>query len=206
MITIKEIAIIAVLLAASSASYARPVDLGFAANSTPYERFMQPVKQVLADLDGRESDFTRVRRLLKIGRSFRYSFSEPYIAASPERTAALRAGDCKAKSLWLIDQLNDQSVRYVIGKARINSAMSHAWVMWNDGSLWWILDPTNKREPVRADRVSSDEYVALYSYGKDGAHLHRRYGTMVLKRDRNREAIADVSSRSKGWRAAFGSR
>ena len=191
---------LALQFAAATTSFARPVDLGFAIRATPYEPFMKPVKQVLADLDGRESDFTRVRRLLQIGRGFRYSFTEPYVAASPKRTAALRAGDCKAKSLWLIDQLNDQSVRYVIGKARVNSPMSHAWVMWNDGSSWWILDPTNKREPIRADQVSNREYVAIYSYGKDGARLHRGHDAAVSKRDRSRDFIADALSRNSELR------
>jgi hypothetical protein len=196
---IKNTVFVILFFASFGASFARPVDLGFAASATPYEQFMKPVKDVLSDLDGREYDFNRIRKLLKIGRSFRYSFTEPYVAALPERTAALRSGDCKAKSLWLIDQLNDRSVRFVIGKVRMNSPMSHAWVMWNDGSLWWILDPTNKREPIRADRVSSGEYVPFYSYGKDGARLHRGFGP-VAARSANLpwETVADSDTRRGG--------
>lgn len=180
---------------------ARPVDLGRSARSTPYEAYMSPVKQVLHELDGRESDFNRVRQLLRIGHSFQYSFTEPYVAASPERTAATRRGDCKAKSLWLIDALNDSSVRYVIGKATANSSISHAWVMWNDGRRWWILDPTNRSNPIPADRVSPREYIPLYSYSKDGAHLHT--GTAVLtasNRSERREPVAATGeNRSRRW-------
>jgi transglutaminase-like putative cysteine protease len=162
----------ALCFASLAVADAKPVDLGRKTGSTPYEAYMAPVKRVLNEVNGRENDMDRVRKLLKIGRSFRYSFTEPYIAASPERTAATRRGDCKAKSLWLIDALNDSSARYVIGKARIDSKISHAWVMWNDGERWWILDPTNMHRPIAANRTSPYEYIPLYSYSKVGAHRH----------------------------------
>jgi transglutaminase-like putative cysteine protease len=133
---------------------------------------MRPVKQVLSSLNGNGTSMDRVKGLLREGKSFRYSFTEPYVAASPSVTAKTRSGDCKAKSLWLCNELGDRSVRYVIGKARSTSKISHAWVMWNDGNRWWILDPTNSSRPIAADSTSRTEYIPLYSYDRNGCYRH----------------------------------
>jgi hypothetical protein len=147
------------------------VDLG-SAGHTPYDRFMSPVKQVLGSLDKEGASMEQVQKLMRIGRGFRYSYTDPYNPARPEVTAATRAGDCKAKSLWLCDQLGDASVRYVIGKAKRSAKISHAWVMWQHEGRWWILDCTNTSKPIPADRVSSNEYIPLYSYDRSGSYRH----------------------------------
>jgi hypothetical protein len=165
---------------------AAPLDLGLPAGYTPYDRYMNPVKSVLTHLETSQPTLDRVRMLMREGRSFRYSFTDPYTAATPNVTAVTRAGDCKAKSLWLADQLNDRSVRFVIGKARSSSRMSHAWLMWEHDSRWWILDCTNLREPIPADRVSANEYIPFYSFAKNGTYRHR--ATQML--------VADVAARS----------
>src|SRR5579862_8148570 len=93
---------------------ATPIDLG-SAGSTPYDRYMAPVKQVLTHLPSNESaSMERVRQLMREGRGFRYAYTDPYTAAFPVQTAQTRSGDCKAKALWLCDQLHDASVRFVI--------------------------------------------------------------------------------------------
>lgn len=148
------------------------LDLGVQSRSTPYDRYMNPVKQVLSKVHGEETDMRRARDLMRIGRSFRYSFTTPYTASLPQVTAARRAGDCKDKALWLINELNDDSVRFVIGKARANSTISHAWVLWKCNGRWWILDPTNRRDPIAADHVSNRSYIPEYSYSKNGVFHH----------------------------------
>ena len=159
------------LLFAQSAAFAG-VDLGTPAGYTPYDRYMSSVKQVLGTLRSQTTDLKRVQSLLTVGRNFRYSFTDPYTAALPSVTARTQTGDCKAKSLWLMDQLGDSHARYVIGKARATSKISHAWVMWNDGSTWWILDPTNASRPIAADSTSRSEYIPLYSWAKNGSYRH----------------------------------
>ena len=159
------------LLLAKTAALAG-IDLGTPAGYTPYDRYMSPVKQVIGTLKGQTTDFKRVQSLLNEGRSFRYSFTDPYLAALPAETARTHTGDCKAKSLWLIDQLGDSNLRYVIGKARATSKISHAWVMWNDGSAWWILDPTNASKPIAAESTSQSEYIPQYSWSKSGSYRH----------------------------------
>jgi hypothetical protein len=162
---------LASFLLATAASFAA-VDLGSPAGYTPYDRYMSPVKKVLGTLQGQSTDMKRVQELLRVGRGFRYSFTDPYTAALPSVTAQTHAGDCKAKSLWLVDQLGDANVRYVIGRARATSKISHAWVMWNDGRSWWILDPTNTARPIAAEAVSRREYIPLYSWAKNGSYRH----------------------------------
>ena len=154
------------------------VDLGSPASGTPYDPYMTPVRQVLTHLGKTDEPMDRVRQLMHTGRAFRYSFTSPYVAATPEQTAATRAGDCKAKALWLADQLNDDSVRFVIGKARRTSQMSHAWLLWNHENRWYILDCTNNWEPVPADRVSSSQYIPFYSFAKNGEYRHQ--ATQIL--------------------------
>ncbi len=148
------------------------VDLGTPSSSTPYEPYMRPVRQVLGSLHGEKASMEKVKQYLRVSYGFRYSFTEPYVAALPEVTAKTRTGDCKAKSLWLVSQMQDRNVRYVIGKARSTSKISHAWVMWNDGQHWWILDPTNTSQPISAERTGRNEYIPLYSYEPGCAFLH----------------------------------
>ncbi len=170
MNTKAALASLALLLNSLAASAG--VDLGSPASGSPYEAYMRPVKQVLGSLETRKAGLDEVKKLMKQGRAFRYSFTEPYVAALPEVTARTRSGDCKAKSLWLCDQLDDRSARFVIGKATLRSKISHAWVMWNDGKQWWILDPTNTSRPIPADSVSKDEYIPFYSYDGRGCYRH----------------------------------
>jgi len=149
------------------------LDLGFPASNTPYDPYMTPVKQVLTHLTNADDSMDQVRHLMHQGRSFRYSFTSPYVAATPDVTAATRSGDCKAKALWLANQLNDQNIRFVIGKARRTSQMSHAWLLWQHANRWWILDCTNNWDPIPADRVSSSQYIPYYSFAKNMEFRHR---------------------------------
>lgn len=168
------------------------VDLGSTISRTPYEAYMSPVKQVLGSLDGAAPTMDRVAALMRQGRSFRYAHTDPYNAAMPAETAKRHVGDCKDKALWLCDQLNDPSARFVIGKMKRGSRISHAWVMWQGEGRWWILDCTMNFSPIPADRVSPDSYVPLYSYGKGLAFRHT--GTSSL--------VASVASKSKAPVAA----
>ncbi len=153
---------------------AASIDLGTNASFTPYDRYMGPVKQVLAHINGTSPTMDKVRQLMSQGRNFRYSFTNPYTAATPEETAATRSGDCKAKSLWLASQLNDPSIRFVIGRARSSSKISHAWLMWKSEGRWFILDCTNTSMPIAADRINPEkEYIPLYSYSKQGSFRHQ---------------------------------
>jgi hypothetical protein len=126
--------------------------------------YARPIRLVLETLPGERPSMERVRHLLETVHGFRYTFADPYRAALPDVTDRILSGDCKAKSLWLIDRMGDRHVRYVIGKIHRSSELHHAWVQWHDGSRWWILDPTNTSTPIAAEMASPEQYVALYSY------------------------------------------
>lgn len=143
------------------------------AGYTPYDRYSGTVQTVIARLDQRSTTMDRTRDLMSVAHGFRYRSSDPYLATLPETTAATRSGDCKAKSLWLYDQLGDPSALYVIGKTFKGAKSNHAWIYWRSDSRWWILDPTNRSTPVPADSLPRDRYVPYYSFGKQGAFRHR---------------------------------
>ena len=114
----------------------------------------------------------KANALMSEGRSFRYAHTDPYNPAPPQQTAARKVGDCKDKALWLCDQLQDPSARFVIGKMKRNARISHAWVMWQHEGRWWILDCTMNSAPIAADKVGNDDYVPLYSYTKGAEFRH----------------------------------
>ena len=148
------------------------VDLGSTVGRTPYEAYMSPVKQVFSSLNGNAPDLVRVAALMRQGRGFRYAHSDPFNPALPSETAAHRVGDCKDKALWLCDQLQDPSARFVIGKMKRGNRISHAWVMWQGVGRWWILDCTMNASAIPADSVGPDDYVPLYSYSKNTPFRH----------------------------------
>ncbi len=168
------------------------VDFGAPTPSTPYDPYLSPVKHVLTHLGANEPSMQRVRELMHVGRGFRYSFTTPYTAATPEVTAATHAGDCKAKALWLAAQLNDSAVRFVIGKARSSSRVSHAWLLWQqDAGHSWILDCTNTSEPILAERINSNrEYIPIYSFDKRGSYRH---GQVAYASNSNRAPVAQAA-------------
>jgi hypothetical protein len=179
----KTLLAVVLLLSSHFLALARTdVDLGSQTSNTPYDPYMTPVRQVLTHLTAeQQAPMDRVRQLMHTGRAFRYSFTSPYVAATPDVTAATRSGDCKAKALWLADQLHDDSVRFVIGKARLSSRMSHAWLLWQHDSRWYILDCTNNWDPIPADRISTREYIPYYSFAKTGEYRHK--ATQILMAD-----------------------
>jgi len=180
------------LLSFAAASFAVTVDLGSASSNTPYDRYISPVKSVLNRLDGGRPDLNRVSQLMHEGRSFRYIFTNPYVASAPEVTASRHSGDCKDKALWLARQLNDPSVRFVIGKARSTSKISHAWLLWENNSRWYILDCTNLREPLPVDQVSAHEYIPYYSFTRSGTYRHAATQIMTAERvaDKGKTPVA----------------
>jgi hypothetical protein len=131
------------------------------------------VRAVINNLDVHPGNMALAAQLMKEGRRFKYCVCDPYRADPPALTEARRAGDCKSKALWLYDSLGDSNALFVIGKAQKRARNSHAWVYWRNDERWWILDCTERNEPIAAESVSSDRYVPYYSYGKGGAYRHK---------------------------------
>jgi hypothetical protein len=123
-------------------------------------------------MHGEEATLERVNALMWQGRGFRYKRTDPYAPAPPETTASRRAGDCKDKALWLLSQLHDQNVRFVIGKLDRRSHISHAWLVWEHDGREWILDCAQFSHAIPADRFRPGEYMPLYSYSRGSAYRH----------------------------------
>ena len=71
-----------------------------------------------------------------------------------------------------MEQLQDQDVRYVIGKLDRGARRSHAWLLWRHGGQWWLLDCTMHDHAIPADRVGPNEYVPSYSISKNSVYRH----------------------------------
>jgi hypothetical protein len=168
------------------------VDLGTSIDHTPYDRYMTPVKEVLSSMHGEAAGMDKVQSAMREGRAFHYAHTEPYLPAMPQETAARHTGDCKDKALWLMDQLQDPSARFVIGKMTRGAKLSHAWVMWQHEGKWWILDCTMLNKPIPADKVGANEYVPLYSYSRGSAYRHSDKADMTV----------DVAGKAKNHIAA----
>ncbi len=140
--------------------------------STPYDRYFGSVRAVLTALESNPAGMARACHLMKVGYRFQYVTRDPYRPDPPKLTETQRRGDCKSKALWLFDNLADPGALFVIGKVEKNSRTSHAWVYWRNGGRWWILDCTDRPDPIAADSVSRDRYVPYYSFGKHGAYRH----------------------------------
>jgi hypothetical protein len=177
----KNFIALAALFLAAQFSASAAVDLGTPAAATPYDRFLTPVKQVLNSMHSDGATLDRVNALMREGRAFRYAHTEPYVPATPQETAARHCGDCKDKALWLMDQLKDQNVRFVIGKLERGSHVSHAWLLWEHEGQWWILDCTMLNHAIPADRAGANEYVPLYSYSKNSAFRHTDKAGLVAE-------------------------
>jgi hypothetical protein len=141
-------------------------------SSTPYDRYFGSVRSVIASLEPHGTNMARACHLMKVGHSFEYVSRDPYKPDPPKLTEVQHSGDCKSKALWLYDNLADAGALFVIGKAEKSLRTSHAWVYWRCDGRWWILDCTDRADPIAADTVSADRYVPYYSFGKLGTYRH----------------------------------
>jgi len=153
---------------------AAELDLGSTTSRTPYDSYLAPMWQVFRRLGGAEPDRAAVEQLIHESRRFRYAYKkrQPYVPQTPEQTETTKCGDCKAKSLWLAAKMKSRKVRFVIGKAKVGDAASHAWLMWDGPEGWLILDATRYSRPLVPERLSPSEFVPTYSYAPGGKYAH----------------------------------
>jgi hypothetical protein len=141
--------------------------------STPYDRYFNSVRSVIANLEPHSAtSMVKACHLMKVGHSFQYISRDPYRPDPPKLTEMQHSGDCKSKALWLYDNLADSGALFVIGKAEKSLSTSHAWVYWRSSGRWWILDCTDRADPIAADTVAPGRYVPYYSFGKFGTYRH----------------------------------
>ena len=139
---------------------------------TPYDRYFGSVRSVIAGLENHGTTMGTACHLMKVAHSFAYVSRDPYRPDPPKLTEVQHSGDCKSKALWLYDNLADPHALFVIGKAEKYLRTCHAWVYWRYEGRWWILDCTDRADPIAADSVSPDRYIPYYSFGKMGTYRH----------------------------------
>lgn len=162
------------MLLAGVLAQGAPLDLGSPTSRTPYDQYLGPMWDVLRKLGGGQPDVNVVEQLVREGRAFRYVYKkdQPYVPQTPAETEATKAGDCKAKALWLASKMDSRNVRFVIGKASAERSVSHAWLIWNGPQGWLILDATMFSKPLDPDRLSPTDYVPRFSYAPSGKYEH----------------------------------
>lgn len=155
-----------------AATVAIAQDFGKPTSATPYDRYLGPVRTTMHELGGNHPPMNLVEQYVRTGKSFRYCMKDPYVPQTPAETEATHAGDCKAKSLWVAHKMDDQTLRFVVGRARAESGMLHAWLLWKDATGWWILDATKFNEPLELSRIGPQEFISYYSYTAHGEFVH----------------------------------
>ncbi|MFA6338648.1 MAG: hypothetical protein WCW87_01135 [Candidatus Paceibacterota bacterium] len=127
------------------------VFLGSFAFCNPYDPYMGNARKVIKSVNGAAPSWDKIVSLTRQAYKIRYSFDpkiNPYTPQSPQETERLQSGDCKAKSLWLIQKLNYPGAKFCIGKmTRSSPGMSHAWVEIQYNGRKVVLDPTNYPDP-----------------------------------------------------------
>lgn len=165
------ILVLVLALCSAASAGAGEINLGSPTGRTPYDSYLGPMWSVLRNCSGGNPTPEEVAQLVRQSNGFRYFYdkSNPYVPQTPAQTEATHAGDCKAKSLWVADKMKSRSIRFVVGKSRLSSPMSHAWLIWQGPQGWLILDPTNNSRPLSPERISSSELVPTYSYSAGGS-------------------------------------
>src|SRR3954466_13569267 len=170
------VAVLTLLCAGSSLAPAQ--DLGRSVGSTPYDKYFGRIREILAALGGNSPSMDLVNELVKTGRGFRYCMKDPYTPQTPQETESSRSGDCKAKSLWVAYKMDDHSVRFVVGRLKSVSGMSHAWLLWKGPAGWLVLDATMYSRPLDVARLGPQEFIPLYSYTAGGKYVHGAVGAL----------------------------
>jgi len=165
----KTLFAIAILI---SGGLALAQDLGKPTSKTPFDAYLGPMRSVLSSLGSNHPELPEVEGYVKTGRAFRYYMKDPLVPQTPQETESSRAGDCKAKSLWVAYKMDDRSARFIVGRAHASSGMNHAWLLWKGPSGWLILDPTLLSTPIDVNRVGRTEYTPRYSYSASGKFIH----------------------------------
>jgi hypothetical protein len=166
-----------------------PTSIGFAqsaffeVSSTPYDHQMQRVQPIL-DTPSAYSAYAPsldvVNGWMTSLRMMPYQYS--HLWRTPYEVETAQIGDCKGKALALYGWMRSRganNVRLVIGKRRVEDALTHAWLEWDTTAGTFLLDPTfNYTASIKMqDPVT---YVAFYGYR--GGHKYRAGNSLLANR------------------------
>ena len=157
----------------ATSSFADPSFLTVA--STPYDRQMSPVSQVLNSsggaLTGRTS-LAKINQWLTALRAIPYRYSLQW--KTPLQVSSDPAADCKGKAILLYAIMRAHGARHlrlVIGKRHIANHRTHAWLEWETTQGTLLLDPTFNTSVERVSDYDPARYIPHYAY--NGAQKYR---------------------------------
>jgi len=111
----------------------------------------------------------QVNRWVRQLRCVRYEFSNQW--KTPDEFRASAAGDCKAKCVslyYLMKAHGAQNLMLVVGRESISQRGSHAWLIWKNGSQYYILDPTNRSAAMELHGFDAERYIPHYAFSNGG--------------------------------------
>lgn len=155
----------------------------FAVNSTPYDRQMERIRPVLTTPAGTSSNtvsVSLVNRWMSDLRTIPYGFTA--IWKTPAEAQSGAPADCKAKSVALYEKMltsGATNVRLVIGKRTPSSKKTHAWLVWDNDNVSYILDPTFNYRAFTAKQAGKKNYQPLFAYA--GGKKFRAAPTLVAQ-------------------------
>lgn len=158
--------------------------LFFAVEATPYDNQMarvRPVLECVNDYCPNPVSLNTVNQMMINLRGIRYRYSTQW--KTPEEVKSARVADCKGKAITLYEAMQAcgaKNVRFVIGKRRVRSSETHAWVEWETAEEKYVLDPTFNWLAAKAPAGNSKKYIPLYAY--EGARRYRVVNLPVLAR------------------------
>jgi len=139
-------------------------------SSTPYDRQMTPVRNILEQRTQGNGDIslTELNSYMRELRSIPYQYSLNW--KTPEQVQSEFKADCKAKAIALYSILKQRGVgdvRLVIGMRTKRSKITHAWLEMDQNGKTYLLDPTyyNRIRTLSDERRGN--YVQNYAY-EDG--------------------------------------
>lgn len=135
--------------------------------STPYDRQMTPVRNILEQRPQGNGgiSLTELNGYMRELRSIPYQYSLNW--KTPEQVQTEFKADCKAKAIALYSILKQRGVtdvRLVIGMRTKKSKITHAWLEMDHNGKTLLLDPTyyNRIRTVSDERRGN--YVQNYAY------------------------------------------
>jgi hypothetical protein len=151
-------------------------------SSTPYDRQMTPIHNVLTSTSASSNDVSLglVNGWMGDLRDIPYGFQQTW--KTPAQVESRQPADCKGKAVTLYKRMKAHgatNVRLVIGKRAPTSAKTHTWLEWKTDSGSYVLDPTFNYSATRVEKIGRSSYVPLYAYA--GSKKFRASTTLVAQ-------------------------
>jgi predicted transglutaminase-like cysteine proteinase len=151
-------------------------------SSTPYDRQMTPIHNVLTATSASSDNVSLglVNEWMADLRDIPYGFQQAW--KTPAQVESRQPADCKGKAVTLYKRMKAHgatNVRLVIGKRTPMSAKTHAWLEWQTDAGSYVLDPTFNYTATRVEKIGRSSYAPLYAFA--GSKKFRASTTLIAQ-------------------------